>query len=135
MIHLGVAFWLTWAVVLLAQNFSFTFVSRARNSGSLSRHIKASLMSNGVWFLSQIFAINTITAIITGKLGIGLAVLAGLFYTAFTVVGSILAHYISLKTEKGSGAVGANKKFAQIPVEEWQLMKNDWNRVVNGIHA
>jgi hypothetical protein len=45
--------WIIWAGVLLAQNFSFTFVSRARNSGSLKRHVIAALASNGVWFWGQ----------------------------------------------------------------------------------
>ena len=43
--------WLLWAVNLLAQNFCFTFVSRARNSGSLKRHVVAAIASNGVWML------------------------------------------------------------------------------------
>jgi hypothetical protein len=50
-------------------------------------------------------------------------VLAGLFYTACTVTGSVLAHYGALRTEKGKGSVGANKKYAQIPVEEWESVK------------
>ena len=42
---------------------------------------------------------------------------------AFTLLGSLVAHYWSLKNEKGKAAVGANKKYAQIPVEEWEQVK------------
>lgn len=116
-------FWGAWALILLAQNFSFTFVSRARNSGSLSRHVKAAFASNGVWFLSQVMATTTFLAIISGRFGWKMAVFAAFFYTLFTVTGSVAAHYFSLKNEKGKGAVGANKKYAQIPVAEWEQVK------------
>lgn len=115
--------WAWWAVILLAQNFSFTFVSRARNSGSLGRHIKAALASNGVWFASQAIAINAFLAIVTGKFGFPMAIFAGTFYTVFTVIGLVLAHYYSLRTEKGKSAVGANAKYAHIAVEEYEALK------------
>jgi hypothetical protein len=35
----------------------------------------------------------------------------------------LYAHYKSLKKEKGATAVGANKKYAQIPVEEYTQLK------------
>lgn len=102
--------WVIWAPILLAQNFSFTFVSRARNSGSLKRHLVAALASNGIWFASQILIFTALFQAITGKLGLKLAVLAGAYYTVFTVSGSLLAHYWSLRTEKGLSRVGAYKK-------------------------
>lgn len=111
--------WIVWAVVLIAQNFSFTAVSRARNSGSLRRHIYAGLASNATWFVSQIIAVGAFMNIITGKSGPVAAIAAGVFYTVFTMLGSVLAHSHALKTEKGKSAVGANSKYAQITKEEW----------------
>jgi len=55
-----------------------------------------------------------------GKHGRGWQAAIGLIYTTSTVGGGILAHYLALKTEKGKAAVGANKKYAQITVEEWR---------------
>jgi hypothetical protein len=101
--------WLLWAPVLVAQNFAFTFVSRARNSGSLRRHMIAAIFSNGVWFLSQIIIFSVLFQAMTGKLGWRLQIAAGIYYTVFTMAGSLLAHYWSLKTEKGLARVGAYK--------------------------
>lgn len=115
--------WIYWAPVLVAQNFAFTFVSRARNSGSLGRHMVAGLASNGVWFVSQIIIFSKMFKMMTGGYGIGMAVFTALYYTAFTLFGSLLAHYWSLKNEKGRAAVGASKKYAQIPVEEWERVR------------
>jgi hypothetical protein len=121
--------WIIWAFVLIIQNWMFTFVSRARNSGSVGRHAVAALGSNGVWFISQIIVVSTFMSILSGKYGVRKAIAAGLFYTAFTVLGSLLAHWYALNTEKGKSAVGANKKYAQITVEEWsavQRMLTEW---------
>lgn len=115
--------WVVWAIVLILQNFAFTFVSRARNSGSVSRHAVAAVMSNGIWFAAQLMAVSAFMQIITGKFGWGMAVFAALFYTAFTVSGSILAHFIALRTEKGKGRVGANHKDAHITSAEWREVK------------
>lgn len=37
-------------LITIAQNASFTLVSRARNSGSLLYNGLASILSNGIWF-------------------------------------------------------------------------------------
>ena len=115
--------WILWAFVLILQNFAFTFVSRARNSGSLKRHVVAAFASNGVWFASQLIILGNMLDIITGKRGALLAVLTGLYYTAFTLSGSLLAHWYSLKSEKGAGAVGASKKYHQVTAEEWAKIR------------
>lgn len=112
--------WIIWALLLVAQNFSFTFVSRARNSANLKRHVVAALLSNGIWFISQIITINTAMDILSGKHGIPAAIGAGLFYTAFTIVGSVLAHELALRSEKGKSSVGASKIYKQITYEEWE---------------
>lgn len=118
-----IASWVFWAWVLVAQNFAFTFVSRARNSASLSRHAKAAIFSNGVWFASQLIILSKLFGYLKGDYGIGMAIFTGVFYTAFTMAGSLIAHYFSLKSEEGKAAVGANMRYAQISVEEWEQVK------------
>jgi hypothetical protein len=112
--------WSLWGLVLVIQNVSFTFVSRARNSGSLKRHMIASLMSNGVWFASQLMLLGPVIDMIKGSQGLMTAVAAGAYYTTMTMGGSFFAHWLALKTEKGKSAVGANAKYAQITTEEWR---------------
>ena len=129
---LGAGQWALWAHILLLQNWSFTYVSRARNSGSLSRHLYAGTLSNGVWWLSQIIIFSTLYKFISGGAGIKAALLTGLFYTAFTLTGSISAHAQALRNEKGKAAVGASKKYVQVTPEDWaavQAVVADFNRV------
>jgi len=108
--------WLAWAALLLLQNASFTWVSRARNSGSVGYHAIASIGSNGIWFLNQV----VITGIIVGILGpdglnglfksgdYGRILTVAGYYTLFTVVGSVSMHWLLLKyIEKGKRKVGA----------------------------
>lgn len=116
--------WFSWAVLLILQNFAFTFTSRARNSASLKRHLVASIFSNGIWFVSQLMVVGTFINILSGRYGLGKAISAGVFYTAFTLIGALSAHHFALKTEKGKGSVGANKKYAQITVEEWAELRD-----------
>lgn len=115
--------WALWAVVLILQNFAFTFVSRARNSGSLGRHMVAGLFSNGIWFVSQIIIFTQMFKMMTGQYGTAAAILTGFYYTVFTLTGSILAHYYSLKSEKGKSAVGASVKYAQLTAEEGESIR------------
>ena len=115
--------WALWAVILIVQNFSFTYVSRARNSGSLMRHMKASVFSNGVWFFSQMIIFGKLYKYMTGEYGFPMAMFTALFYTVFTMGGSLFAHWHSMRSEKGKAAVGASKHYAQIPVQEWEEIK------------
>lgn len=96
-----------WAILLFAQNFTFTFVSRARNSASLKRHLTACLLSNGIFYFTQLVTLSANLDIVTGKHGTKLAVIYGLIYTIATAAGSITSHYWALKTEKGLSRVGA----------------------------
>jgi hypothetical protein len=114
--------WILWAVILFLQNISFTYVSRARSSGSLLRHLKASIFSNGIWIFSQIIMLGAMFDALTGKRGHVLQAESAAVYTVACVAGSIFAHWLAMKTEKGKNAVGFNKKYAQIPVEEWLAM-------------
>ncbi len=126
-------FWLVWAIFLTWQNYAFTMVSRARNSGSLRRHVLAALQSNGVWFVQTLFVFSAFKGIIEGQYGLGLSLFAALYYTVFTMAGSIYSHYRALKKESGATAVGANAKYAQITVDEWKAAKTillDYARTV-----
>lgn len=123
LIGFGLWTWVLWAYILIAQNFAFTYVSRARNSGSLSRHMKAAFMSNGTWWLSQVIIFSTLFNYMTGKGGIPAMLATGLFYSVFTMAGSLIAHAQALRNECGMEAVGANKKLAQITAEDWDRVK------------
>src|SRR5271165_6772987 len=104
--------WLLWAAVLFFQNISFTYVSRARSSGSLLRHLKASVFSNGIWIFSNMLMLGPMFDYLTGKHGMPQQVLSGAVYTVACVSGSIFAHYWALRTEKGMNRVGAHKDVA-----------------------
>lgn len=98
--------WLIWAAILLIQNASFTWVSRARNSSSVSYHALAAVCSNGVWFLSQIVVISKITEALKSRSGWMLAATC-LFYTVFTVIGSVTTHhFLMTKIESGKRKIG-----------------------------
>lgn len=88
-----------WGALLFAQAFSFTLVSRARNSNSLSYHAVASLLSNGVWFASQLILIDNAMGLLRSG-SVSDKVRIGLFYAAFTMSGSIVSHWLSMKGEK-----------------------------------
>lgn len=96
---------LYWAGLLLLQNASFTWVSRARNSGSDWYHALASVFSNGIWFFAMYFTFDFIDQIRAG--GLREAVLFGGVYTVTTVVGSVAAGWFLRRyVERGSRRVG-----------------------------
>lgn len=94
-----------WFLLLVVQNAAFTWVSRARNSGSYAYHAIAAVFSNGVWFASQLILISV--AIKPG-MQVGDAIRLGTVYVSGTVTGSVLMHWISLNyLERGKRKVGA----------------------------
>ena len=95
-----------WAVFLLAQNASFTFVSRARNSGSYTLHAIAAVCSNGIWMAAQFVSLGLIIDTIkTGAWQDKLFV--RMFYTVFTVTGSVFMHWFGVNfIETGKRKVG-----------------------------
>jgi hypothetical protein len=98
--------WAIWAVMLLIQNASFTWVSRARNSSSLAYHALASVCSNGVWFLNLGVAVNKVNEAWAADSLLQLVLTAG-FYTTFTVIGSVGMHHLLMtKVERGKRRVG-----------------------------
>jgi hypothetical protein len=94
-----------WFLLLVVQNAAFTWVSRARNSGSYGYHTIAAVFSNGVWFASQFLLIGMVA-----KPGLPIETICtyAAIYIAGTVTGSVLMHWISLTyLERGKRKVGA----------------------------
>jgi hypothetical protein len=88
--------WVIWAVVLLVQNFSSGLMTRARMTSSLRYSGLASVFSNATWFVAQFIAIDKITKLLESKAWwavVGTAI----FYVTFTVLGSLIAHHLSMK--------------------------------------
>jgi hypothetical protein len=94
--------WLIWAVVLVTQQASHTLSSRSRNSASYAYHAAAAVFSNGVWWISLRIMVSDKMQL-RGTMGI----LAFVFYVTFTVAGSVSAHYLCRKLERGNMKVGA----------------------------
>ena len=96
-----------WWLVLFVQGMAFTWVSRARNSGSIGYASFAGLFSHGLWFAAQVFLVVSI--IEQAKQGdvLGMALIGG-FYVSAMVAGQALMMLISMKwLENGSRRVGA----------------------------
>lgn len=93
-------------ILLVVQNASFTLVSRARNSRSLLFHLWASVISNGIFFSSQLLMFSSIVDIARrGDVWAGLQL--GAFYVACTTFGSVLMHFFSMHyIEKGKRTIG-----------------------------
>lgn len=72
--------------LVVAQNASFTLVSRARNSKSLLYHTLAAIGSNGIWLL--VFR-NMVTSIDNSVLM--------WTYLVASVIGSISMHYVAMR--------------------------------------
>lgn len=98
--------WFVWAIVLLIQAGSSTWASRARNTASLRYHGVAAIFSHGVWFISQVFMLDTVVG--AARAGAWpLVIGTGLFYTTFSVLGSILGHWVSARYfERGKARIG-----------------------------
>ena len=96
-----------WAVLLLAQNASFTWVSRARNSGSDWYHAIAAVFSNGIWFGAYFITFDQVWQVLkSGNVWHGIAV--GIMYVACTVTGSVaMGKFLRAKVERGKLRVGA----------------------------
>lgn len=118
---LGIAAWniyAAWVFLLVAQNASFTWVSRARNSGDDYYHASAAVFSNGVWLFQNVFIVGFLAAIVFGKpLQIvsldtftgrwGDLLLVAAVYVTLTVTGSVSSGWFLRKyVEKGKRQVG-----------------------------
>ena len=98
--------YILWALLLVAQNAAFTWVSRARNSGSDWYHGFAAIFSNGIWFAATFITFERVMAVLkTGNVGLG--ILIGLVYVAATVFGSVsMGMFLRKYVEKGKRKVG-----------------------------
>jgi hypothetical protein len=95
-----------WALLLVVQNASFTWVSRARNSGSDWYHAVAAVFSNGVWFAAFFFTFEGITLIRESGDTL-LAVSLGAVYIVATVAGSVSSGwFLRTYVERGKRKVG-----------------------------
>lgn len=97
---------LSWMLTLVVQNMSFTWVSRARNSGSDLYHGIAAVFSNGVWFLAFYTTFDYLDKIHeTGSVSLGLLVAAA--YISSTVTGSVFGGKLVRRFfERGNRRVG-----------------------------
>lgn len=96
---------LIWFLMLVLQNAAFTWVSRARNSGSYLYHGIAAVFSNGIFFAMQytMFSIFMRPNMTSNDI-----LLYGSIYIIGTVTGSLLMHWIAINyLEKGKRKVGA----------------------------
>lgn len=95
-----------WFLLLIVQNASFTWVSRARNSSSLGYHAIAAVGSNGIFIVNQLLLISNVMVSLRTMRWPQLTGIC-LLYISGTVVGSVLMHWISLKyLETGKKRVG-----------------------------
>lgn len=93
-----------WSLLLVVQNAAFTWVSRARNSGSYGYHAVAAIASNGTYFAVQFVLVSMVAQGVT----FGRGLLLGLVYVASTTAGSVLMHWVSIRfLERGKRRVGA----------------------------
>ena len=99
-----------WVIALLGfiQNIAFTFVSRGRNSGSLGYHLIAAIFSNGLYATLLFVSIDQV-AQAKNNPGLFLAV-----YTLATMSGSIFAHWLALRLEKGKAKTMTEDKHAAL---------------------
>ena len=79
--------------ICIAQNTAFALVSRARNRDSMTYHAVASVLSNGVWFMTMKYMIDLDF--------LGWLVVP---YVIGTVTGSLVGAKISMVIERMIGA-------------------------------
>lgn len=92
-----------WAALLVLQNATFTWVSRARNSGSDGYHALAAVFSNAIWFSATFGTIGIVQGAESWMAKAGLLVI----YTSTTVAGSVGAGaFLRRYIERGSRRVG-----------------------------
>jgi hypothetical protein len=109
--------YLTWALLLVFQNAAFTWVSRARNSGSDWYHALAAVFSNGIWFAATFITFERVwTVLKTGNVELG--ILIGAVYVVATVTGSVsMGMFLRRFVETGKRKVGHYEEQASQLVE------------------
>jgi hypothetical protein len=107
-----------WPVALLgfAQNLSHTFVSRGRNSGSLGYHMLASIFSNGIYISLLVLSISLVSYMETSDLPVFVLV-----YVLSTMSGSVTAHGLALRFERGKSRNVQEDRVTKIELEVKEL--------------
>ena len=107
--------WLSiFAVISFIQNTVFTIVSRSRNSGNHKLHRIVAFLSNGIWFINQVWIIKIIWQNLLNN-DILFLVTAGFVYVITTANGSSFGMYFwarVVETKDESYRVGAKMKEA-----------------------
>jgi len=98
---------------------AFTWSSRSRNSNDANYHRYAAWCSNGIYYLTN----SLITLYIIKHSEWYAMLIQGAIYTVFASEGSVLMMKKLMQREKDKRAVGANDKYAQIPVADWADMR------------
>jgi len=101
----GLSFWLAWAFILFAQQFTYLFSGRAKASGSLKYSFYAGLGSHTSWFFSNLYFIASVLNFRNAPVWQQGLVCA--FYVLFTLSGTLSAQYLAMRYEKGKSRVGA----------------------------
>ncbi len=103
-------YYVLWAGLLVLQNAAFTWVSRARNSGSDWYHATAAVFSNGIWFAAMFITFDMYEEIAASG-DVRLALVIGGVYIVATVIGSVfMGKFLRRYVEKGSRRVGHYEK-------------------------
>ena len=101
--------WVTWGALLFAVNVAGTLTSRARNTPSLGYHAVCAMLNHACWFGQTVIFVG-----LTMDLRSGTPLemtFAFLYYSFWSTVGSIVAHWLSLNfLEKGNRRVGGYGK-------------------------
>lgn len=98
--------YLLWAILLIFQNASFTWVSRARNSGSDLYHGFAAVFSNGIWFAATFVTFERIWTVLKTS-DVQLGIMIGVVYVIATVFGSVsMGMFLRRFVETGKRKVG-----------------------------
>jgi hypothetical protein len=109
-----------WPVPLLgfAQNLAHTFVSRGRNSGSLTYHVIASIFSNGIYVSLLVLSISIVGYMQASGIPIFIAV-----FVLSTMSGSVTAHILALRLEKGKARNVQEDRVAGL-AEQLRVLEN-----------
>lgn len=89
--------WVIWAALLMLQQASHTASSRAKNSNVLWYTAVVGVFSNGVWFGSQFYIVNSMLSAKGDPLRLCLTLA---FYILFTVIGTVGAQWFLIGFEK-----------------------------------
>ncbi len=91
--------WIIWGIALIAQNASFTWITRARASNSLWQHGISTVVAQLISFLTGLIALDNSIRILQGK-NWTLAFLTLAFYTCCNLGGGVGMHWALMQREK-----------------------------------